>query len=498
MSDQSISVEPLAKVHPSWRPLLAVAGLGLAADRLLFEHWGAGTGLFVILLSLAIGWCSLATGGPRRALLAVLIGTLFALPMFETAESLAALALAVFGLGLASVIGSRLWDHRLSSLAGVAWRFGLLAPLRPLADLVRGAVRLRENGSWARIPSALAVWIVPLALAALFVALFSAANPLIETFLGGLRPDRWVDGRITPHLFFAGAAAFVCWPFLAPRLLRLRSRAERIGPTEPMPFAALIGPGMVLRALLLFNLLFAVQSLLDLSYLWAGLRLPDGMTYAEYAHRGAYPLVATALVAAGFVLVALRPGSASEADRRVRALVYLFLAQNVLLVASSLLRLNLYVSVYALTQFRLAAALWMLLVAIGLVLILVRIVGRRNNAWLVGANLVSVLALTAGVSVIDLDREIARFNFAHAGDASAASQMLHVDYLYELSPSILPDLDAYLATLPATAESRPALVALRATLLSRHLPMTDWRDWSARGARLDAYLATLSHPMDAT
>ena len=50
-----------------------------------------------------------------------------------------------------------------------------------------------------------------------------------------------------------------------------------------------------------------MQTGLDLAYLWGGLALPDGMSHAEYAHRGAYPLVVTALLAAGFVLIAMRP-----------------------------------------------------------------------------------------------------------------------------------------------------------------------------------------------
>jgi hypothetical protein len=33
------------------------------------------------------------------------------------------------------------------------------------------------------------------------------------------------------------------------------------------------------------------------------------MTLAEYAHRGAYPLIVTALLAALFVLIAFRQGS---------------------------------------------------------------------------------------------------------------------------------------------------------------------------------------------
>ena len=61
------------------------------------------------------------------------------------------------------------------------------------------------------------------------------------------------------------------------------------------------------RSLILFNALFALQTGLDLAYLWGGANLPDGMSHAEYAHRGAYPLIATALLAAGFVLIAMRP-----------------------------------------------------------------------------------------------------------------------------------------------------------------------------------------------
>ena len=47
----------------------------------------------------------------------------------------------------------------------------------------------------------------------------------------------------------------------------------------------------ITRSLILFNALFALQTVLDLTYLWGGANLPDGMTLAEYAHRGAYLLI---------------------------------------------------------------------------------------------------------------------------------------------------------------------------------------------------------------
>ena len=122
----------------------------------------------------------------------------------------------------------------------------------------------------------------------------------------------------------------------------------------------------ILRSLILFNLLFAVQTILDVVYLWGNAALPADITYAAYAHRGAYPLIVTALLAAGFVLIAMRPGGAAEQSTVIRPLVYLWVAQNVMLVISSILRLDLYVQIYLLTYWRIAAFIWMLLVAIGL------------------------------------------------------------------------------------------------------------------------------------
>ena len=79
-------------------------------------------------------------------------------------------------------------------------------------------------------------------------------------------------------------------------------------PLPPLVSAEFLNPSTILRSLILFNLLFAAQSILDGIYLWGHVALPDNLTYAAYAHRGAYPLIATALLAAAFVLVAMRPG----------------------------------------------------------------------------------------------------------------------------------------------------------------------------------------------
>ena len=65
-------------------------------------------------------------------------------------------------------------------------------------------------------------------------------------------------------------------------------------------------------------------------YLWGNAPCA-GINYASYAHRGAYPLIVTALLAAGFVLPAMKPGGPAEKSTVIRPLVYFWVAQNVLL-----------------------------------------------------------------------------------------------------------------------------------------------------------------------
>ena len=215
--------------------------------------------------------------------------------------------------------------------------------------------------------------------------------------------------RIDPiRIVFWVLVSVVAWPFLRPRprrtdLPRVSARldASTMTGTIPVWLSLLGGQAAVLRALILFNAVFAVQTLLDVAYLWGGVELPEGVDYAAYAHRGAYTLIATALLAAAFVLIALRPGTAVAGDRLIRALVYLWIGQNVALVISAMLRLDLYVEVYALTHWRLAAFVWMGIVATGLVLICMRIAWRRSDRWLIGANIAAVAFVLVGSCFID-------------------------------------------------------------------------------------------------
>ena len=179
-----------------------------------------------------------------------------------------------------------------------------------------------------------------------------------------------------------------------------------------------------------------------------------------------------------------RAGVDKEATTWARRLVYLWLAQNVLLTFAAATRLSLYVEVYTLTRLRLAAAIWMGLVAVGLILIAVRVLTGRTNRWLVWANAVAVFVVAYALCFIDTDRFIAEYNVAHSAEVSGEAEPIDLHYLDLLGTSALPawrDLANEASDPEVGARASMKVSALEAKL-DRQL--STWRGWTLRRAEL--------------
>ncbi|MBZ9796945.1 DUF4173 domain-containing protein [Mesorhizobium sp. ES1-4] len=426
------------------------------------------------------------------------------LPLAENVStlsvSIALAALVAFALSLGGRLG-----RSMARIAGQIGLFWLAAPFRFANDFIRWRKAARRfSGRRVRL-SAIAVWIMPLALGSVFLALFGAANPIIEYWLALIDLTKLLDliqlSRIAFWLFVLAAV----WAFLRPRLPRFRRRVPSPPPADARQAASpdavetiVFGKAAILRALIVFNALFALQTALDATYLWGGVALPDGLSYAAYAHRGAYPLIVTALLAAGFVLAALRPGSETSADPLIRRLVYAWVAQNILLVVSSILRLDLYVGIYALTYWRIATFVWMGLVAAGLALIIARIALGKSNEWLSSANLLTLSATLYACCFIDFAATIATYNVDHSLEMTGQGIPLDGWYLRSLGPSAFPALDRFLDHQGGTAQAGAVreLARLRGVDEGWYRnALENWRAWSFRDRRLLFYLDTRALPV---
>jgi hypothetical protein len=466
--------------------LLALVTLG---DFLIFGH-APGLNLFAYAVAIAMGLLVLFIGllPARPTAIALSLALVASAPLLET-PSLLGILLAALGLAMLALVLAGLAPSRVLSWPKAMQDFIIIAPLRLVVDWAEILSLAAQRRLGRGMGRALVVWIVPLVCAMVFLLLFSAANPLIEQVLQHLDPVSALWSFDPARLVFWFVLAFLLWPLLVPRLARWRGvqRAEVYGPEREN---LLFGEAAIFRALIVFNVLFAVQTGLDLTYLWGGVALPDGMSHATYAHRGAYPLIATALLAAAFVLAAMRRNGPGESNPLIRRLVYAWIAQNIFLCTSSILRLDLYIETYSLTELRLAAGIWMGLVALGLGLILLRIWLRQSNQWLVATNLLAFVATLYGCALTDFSAVIARFNVDHSYELTGRGTALDLYYFSRLGPDVIPALDSFVARLPPRSARAQDAQGLRDILTAQFVQRdTDWRSWSLRDWRLEQYLA---------
>ncbi|HEY7810347.1 MAG TPA: DUF4173 domain-containing protein [Allosphingosinicella sp.] len=476
----AFSPTPAAQARRDWSfsAKAGVAAALVAAGDWLFAGWrgGATLGVYALLLLVA-----LAATGPAvlRSRAALVAGAAAAIMAVALGDDPSLLAFGLFGVAAASAAllpRSRFHD---------GWRWAirllchfLLAVLQPLRDW-RGARRARRRRGVIGLVARLPILVLPVAGSLLFAALFASANPLIGDAFARIDVAGALAGLSPSRLALWAVLALAVWSLLRPPAILLAP------PGVARDAIALPGVSLasVTVSLFAFNTIFAAQNGLDLAFLWSGAPLPEGMTLAQYAHRGAYPLIATALLAALFVLVTFRPGSDMAASPLLRRLVYLWIGQNVLLVASTMHRTLDYVDAYSLTRLRIAALLWMALVAVGLLLICYRIWRGRSDAWLINANLAAAALLLTGCAFVDLGAVAAGWNVRHTRDAGGRGATLDLCYLNNLGASSLLPL-IQLESRPITPELRDRVSWSREAQMARlEAQQADWRLWTFRGAR---------------
>jgi hypothetical protein len=160
--------------------------------------------------------------------------------------------------------------------------------------------------------------------------------------------------------------------------------------------------------------------------------------------------------------------------------VFIWLAQNLVLLASSLWRLDMYVSCYSLTLLRLAAGIWMGLVGGGLALIAWRLWRQRSNAWLLDANALLLVVVLAIVAWCDCRGSVAWYNAHHCKQIDGNGAPLDLDYLMELGLASRPAL-VWLSEQPVDQllKDRAGELARRHRD-SQEARRSDWRWWTIR------------------
>jgi Domain of unknown function (DUF4173) len=339
--------------------------------------------------------------------------------------------------------------------------------------------------------------LIGLPLAAVFAILFAAADPIFGSLWGRVLGVDLQLGDLPARLAFTLATAWVAGGLLwlvgtgdvsfEARSLGAAARA----PAVPLPR---LGATEALTVLVALDLVFGTFVALQLAYLFGGLDTlaASGVTYANYARRGFFELLAVGFLAGG--LIATVEATVSDRPRGYVAALLSLVALSGAVLASSFLRLRLYQDAYGWTELRfyVLASIAFLAVAFGAAAFLIV---RNQSRWLPNAVGAAGLIVFLAINVVGPQAYVTDQNLARALNPALVPPdgrtTLDTAYLGSLDADSIPAMVAALPFLPASARAevldqlRDAAVSLDHVAAANDLPA-----WNLARERARAALAS--------
>lgn len=476
-----------ARVNPQARLLLAGAGLGVAVDLLFYgQALGISLLLFVLLvLGALFGLSRVEDVRPAWRNLWLLVPLIFFAGMVAVRANAFLTVLNVLAtLALLGLLAYFYAAGRLARLDLIGYPLALLAVLgnaflqpAPLVPATVEVAREHRRGMGPLLP-VLRGLALALPVLLVFSVLLASADAVFAGYLGALLQFNLPDFG---DLFVQGMIVTVAGWFLAGGLvyaLRRRPGAGDGFPWEPETAALrrLVSLGFVevMTILSAVDLLFLAFGAIQFAYLFGGRAniTVAGFSYADYARRGFFELVAVSVLTLGLILGLqwlVRPRTPAQ-TRLFNGLSTLMIGLVLVLLASALQRMVLYEEAYGYTHLRLYVHVFMLWLAATFLWLLGTLwVSPRRFA--IGA-FVCALGFLGTLNVVNPDATIVQENL---GRYHAAAR-LDTAYLSDLSDDAVPLLVASLDTLQGEERAR-----LRARLLAlaQRPPAPGTQTWPA-------------------
>jgi hypothetical protein len=224
-------------------------------------------------------------------------------------------------------------------------------------------------------------------------------------------------------------------------------------------------------ALALVNLLFATFVAVQTQYLFGSARMVEttaGMTYATYARRGFFELVAVALLVLPILLAAdvLHARDRSKRAFRVQAAILVGLVFCVM--ASAMHRMRLYQYAYGLTELRFYVTAFMIFLAVVFALFCLTVLRDLRGLFAMGTVALGFAAIFV-LHTANPDRWIAGANLENA----RAGRIFDPAYLKALSADAVPTVLANAGVIDAAV--RQDFIAMHTKRLAE---TSDWRAWN--------------------
>jgi hypothetical protein len=479
----------LSKARLELSVLGAAVVMGILADALLRTMpWGLNFFVWMAALSAVITFHArsrqetLSGAGRWLPALVALFALGFAwrdslaLNMMSFLAALTALSLVILRAQGVRIRLAGLAEYALgATIAGLNAAFGLLPVLFGEAEWKK----LLGNRGSRRAMAVVRGVLFALPCLLIFGGLFMGADAVFDHIVR--KTFRVNFQQVFTHFFLAAFFAWCVGGYLRGMLWgkEIAAIKEKRLPTFSM---GTIEGGVVLGAL---DLLFLAFVLVQVRYFFGGSTLVQattGLTYAEYARRGFFDLVAVAALVLPLLLLLhwLMAQRGPKSEGAFRALAGVQILLLFVVMASALQRMRLYQAEYGLTEQRLYATTFMGWLAAVFLWFAITILSGRRERFAFGAMLAGFL-LVIVLHALNPEALIVRTNLARA----KAGRRFDARYATWLSADAAPDLVAALADL----NPQDRCTVASAVLKRWEFPEPpDWRAWNWSRARASQVL----------
>jgi hypothetical protein len=192
--------------------------------------------------------------------------------------------------------------------------------------------------------------------------------------------------------------------------------------------------GLLLFALV--NFMLIILNVGDIYTIWFKGTLPKGISHSDFVHNGVELIILSIVIATLLIMALYRNDFRTiKNSKLLRALVYVWIIQNLVMLFSTACRNQMYIEKFNLTDMRIGVYVWIGLALIGLILVFFKIAREKSNWFLIRSNASVWFTALAISSLLNWDLIITRYNLEN-------KPLTEVDfkYLFSLSASNIPEL----------------------------------------------------------
>lgn len=307
-----------------------------------------------------------------------------------------------------------------------------------------------------------------------FFLLFASADLVFHRALSQI-----INFGVGPYLVFrTGLVLFAMSAFTGAYSYIFRKAEPGLSFPPAAPFERKPGSfGHIESSILLgsVNALFFTFILVQITYLFGGLAniSEQGFTYAEYARKGFFELVAVAVIALAMLLLIEKFIAQKESGHSLlfKVLSSVFILQVMVILASSLTRMSLYEHTYGFTELRLFVHVFIFFIAAVYVALTYKIhIDDRGNIFTFKVFLL-IVAFLAFMNALNPDSFVARQNMQRFRETGR----IDAGYLGRLSDDSLAVTISLLENTNTTIKKQYATGLYETYRLERRREFSQWQ-----------------------